>query len=286
MRLSTFSLLAVLLAVVGCAPSTPRFVPPDPARGPITAIVNGYVIDGTGADTKRADVVIQGDRIVAVVPGGVPSGWYADRIIDATEKVVTPGFIDTHAHGDPLETPEFENFLAMGVTTIALGQDGRSTPALEMAEWMRAVDEIAPGPNVMTYVGHGTVRHEAGVGLSENPPAEKIERMEELVRLALEAGSYGLTTGLEYHPGSFSSMEELAAVARPVAERDLVVMSHLRSEDDDRLIEAIGELVEQGRRSGARVHVSHIKSVYGRGESRADEIRDALEAAQIGRAHV
>ncbi|MEQ8820120.1 MAG: amidohydrolase family protein [Sumerlaeia bacterium] len=234
------------------------------------------LIDGTGAPGRAAMVVVRGDRIVAVEPGdeNVPS---TATVIDAWGRVVAPGFIDTHAHGDPVETPEMENFLAMGVTTICLGQDGGSVRVAEMADWFDAVAAAGPGPNVATYVGHGTVREEAGVGLSTTPTAGDIARMVGLVERALDAGAWGLTTGLEYQPGTFAAEDELAAVARPVGERGLVVMSHLRTEDDDQLAGAIRELIAQCRAAGARAHVSHIKSVYGKGAERAEEILAVIE---------
>lgn len=273
-------LMLVLLLAGACA-TTPR-TETAPKRELVTAIVNGYVLDGTGAPPFRANLIVEGDTITRVIRGDLPSHIVPDVVLDADGRIVTPGFIDTHAHGDPLSTPGFENFLAMGVTTIALGQDGNSTPAGEMADWMRQVEAARPGPNVMTYIGHGTVRHESGVGLSPDPSPADIARMEALVEKALEAGAWGLTTGLEYQPGNFAGMEELIAVARPVAARDLVVMSHIRSEDDDQLIASIRELVMQGEGSGARVHVSHIKSVYGRGEARAWEILGILRDLREG----
>jgi N-acyl-D-aspartate/D-glutamate deacylase len=261
--------LTLLAAILTHAPS------PTVAES-TTVITNARLIDGTGAPARTAHIVVQDDRIAQVIEGDLPADLKATRTIDAAGRVVAPGFIDTHAHGDPTETPAFQNFLAMGVTTIALGQDGTSTRAGEMANWMNRVEEARPGPNVMTYIGHGTVRNEAGVGLLENPSPEQITRMAELVEMAMQAGAYGMTTGLEYQPGTFSRMEELIATARPVAKHNGIVMSHMRNEDDDVLIASIRELAEQGLGAGARVHVSHIKSVYGKGANRAEEILGAM----------
>ncbi len=246
---------------------------------PTTLIINARLIDGTGAPARDAEILVEGDRIVRIFDANTPIRpveILTTHTINAAGRVVAPGFIDTHAHGSPTETPEFHNFLAMGVTTIALGQDGGSTRAAEMAEWMSRVDAARPGPNVITYVGHGTVRTEAGVGLLENPTEEQIARMADLVEVAMQAGAYGMTTGLEYQPGAFSRMDELIATARPVARHNGIVMSHMRNEDDDVLIASIRELAEQGLGAGARVHVSHIKSVYGKGANRAEEILGAM----------
>ncbi len=242
-------------------------------------IRGGLVIDGTGAAGREADVLIDQGRIVRV---GALAGEAIDaaRVIDARGMVVTPGFIDAHSHGDPLETPEFENFLAMGVTTICLGQDGDGPR--DPAEWMRRVEAEGVGPNVALFVGHGSVRDAAGVGIAENPTARQIATMQNLVREGLSAGCFGLTTGLEYQPGSFARAEELVALARPVAAAEGVVMSHLRSEDDDRVHDAVAELLDQGRGAGAAVHVSHIKVTYGRGAARAEALLAQLDAARRG----
>jgi N-acyl-D-amino-acid deacylase len=104
--------------------------------------------------------------------------------------------------------------------------------------------------------------------------------MRELVSLGLDVGAFGLSTGLEYDPGSRAGIEELAAIAGPVAAAGGVVTSHLRSEDADRVEAALEELIEQGRRSGARVHVAHIKVVLGRDTALADRLLEAITTAR------
>lgn len=242
-------------------------------------IRNGRIIDGTGSPAIAADVLIRNDRILAIQKiDEEPTTGVA--VIEARGRVITPGFIDTHAHGDPLDDPEMHNFLAMGVTTICLGQDGSSTAVKYMDKWLNDVATTHPGPNIVTYVGHGTVRTESGVKLSTQPTTLQLQQMSDLVEQGLKVGAFGLTTGLEYQPGSFSKADELAMVAKPVGARGLTVMSHMRSEDDDQLSSAISELVEQCRASGAHAHVSHIKSVYGKGIARADDILQMLDKAR------
>jgi N-acyl-D-amino-acid deacylase len=134
--------------------------------------------------------------------------------------------------------------------------------------------------NVLPFVGHATVRGLAKVSVKKDPDDEALERMARLVDRELEDGAWGLTTGLEYVPGSLAKERELAAIARPVGERDGVIMSHLRSEDDDRIDEAVDELIAQGRGGGARVHLAHVKVVYGKGVERADALLAKLNAAR------
>lgn len=235
------------------------------------------MIDGSGGPPLAgAAVVVDGDRILHV--GKVSESLVADRTIDATGKVVTPGFIDTHAHGDPLG--HSRNFLAMGVTTICLGQDGRSPSDDRVRYWKGTVRRKRLAVNVVPMVGHGTVRSMAKVGASKEPSAKQIARMAKMVAKEMDAGAWGLTTGLEYTPGRLATSDELVGIAKPVAERDGVVMSHLRSEDDDQIEASLDELISQGRGSGARVHVSHIKVVYGKGAERADEVLAKLRAAR------
>lgn len=263
--------VAGLLALIGTAGAVA--VTPTPVD---LVIAGGLVVDGTGSEPRRADVVVGDGRILfvgRVAPGTVA----ADRVIDAAGRVVAPGFIDPHSHGDPFETPAFENFLAMGVTTITLGQDGSSPEVDDLGEWLRDVAESGIGPNLAMMAGHGTIRRQAGIGLAVEPTPDQLEALLTRLDAALDV-TFGLSTGLEYNPGLHAGHVELDSLARVVGSRDRVIMSHLRSEDDDGLQAALDELIAQGRH--ARVHVAHLKSVYGKGEARAREILAYVEAAR------
>jgi N-acyl-D-aspartate/D-glutamate deacylase len=100
------------------------------------------------------------------------------------------------------------------------------------------------------------------------------------VRKELEAGCFGLSTGLEYEPGRFSNLKELIAIAEPVGELGRLVSSHMRSEDDDKIHEAIAELINQGRGANCRVHISHFKITYGKGKDRANEVLKQVHKAR------
>ncbi|MBT5270199.1 MAG: amidohydrolase family protein, partial [Candidatus Marinimicrobia bacterium] len=240
-------------------------------------IQNGTIIDGSGSPGFRADILVMGEQIVLI--GDVdPDAITVKTIIDATDMVVTPGFIDNHAHGNPLKTPEFKNFSAMGVTTIFLGQDGVSSE--NISEWMKDVDASELGINIGTYVGHGSIRNQAGVELDPEPSYRDKRKMARLVDEALEAGCFGLSTGLEYQPGSFSKLNELIAIAKPVGKRAGIISSHTRNEDDEEVQNSIAELIEQGEKGNCAVNISHLKVVYGHGGARAEEILQQMHDAR------
>lgn len=262
---------AVLLSLVAWPPAGARA-----AAGAVDLVIrNGAVLDGLGSALVRADVVVDAGRIVQV--GAVGRDVRARREIDAAGRIVAPGFIDAHSHGDPFETPAFENFLAMGVTTISLGQDGVSPAAEDLGAWLDEVDTRGVGVNVALFVGHGTLRNQAGVGAQPEPDIAGIEALTGRLESALRH-TFGLSLGLEYPPGLHAGELELRALARIVGAHDRVIMSHLRSEDDDRIDASLDELIRLGLH--ARVHVAHLKSVYGRGTARAEEILRKLDLAR------
>ncbi len=243
-------------------------------------IKNASVFDGLGSAPVRADVGIVGDTIVFVGETEVTFEEMESRVgrfIEADSRVVAPGFIDLHAHGDPLETPAFENFLAMGVTTITLGQDGSSPDVAPLSDWLRDVARNGIGVNLAMFVGHGTLRNQSGIGLAKDPEPEQFETMLDMLDETL-AYTFGLSTGLEYNPGLNASTAELRALAAVVGANNRMIMSHMRNEDDEALEASIAELLEQGE--DARVHISHLKSVYGRGTERAEQILAILDSAR------
>ncbi len=236
-------------------------------------IKGATVYDGSGSEPASEDVGIKGDQIV-FLGNSDQEDVLAEQEIDANGYVLSPGFIDLHAHGNPIETPEFENFISMGVTTIALGQDGSSP--LDLGVWLDQMDTINIGPNIAMFIGHGSLRRMVGIGTDPEPSFEKIEEMKNVLNQHLP-GLFGMSTGLEYVPGLYANETELLALAETVGQNQKLIMSHMRNEDDDQLINSINELIRQGEFS--RVHISHLKSVYGKGRERAEEILKVLEEA-------
>lgn len=235
------------------------------------------VIDGTGRARYVANVLISGDSI-ALIDEDTAATYSAKRKIQARGLVLTPGFIDTHAHGDPLERPDFRNFLAMGVTTICLGQDGFSPEQKDLSAWMNEVNVSKPAVNIALFAGHNTIRMLSGTEYDSIPSGEHMAAMENLLADAMRAGAFGMTTGLEYNPGLYADSAELNRLAKVVGANGGLVMSHMRNEDDAVVETSIRELLAQGKY--CPVHVSHIKVVYGKGEQRAQEILQLLENAR------
>jgi N-acyl-D-amino-acid deacylase len=242
-------------------------------------IKNAQIIDGTGSEPYWGQVLINGDKIAVIDPDTTIT-YAATAVIDARGRVLTPGFIDAHSHGDPLKTPEFSNFLAMGATTIFLGQDGSSPSTTDLGSWMDEVDSLALGPNIAMFVGHGTLRMISGIQYDKEPTAEALLKMDSLLIDAMKAGSFGLSTGLEYNPGYLADGDELNRLAKITGEYGGMVMSHMRNEDDQFMEASLKELLAQGEY--CPVHVSHIKIVYAKGEERANEILALLEKERQG----
>ncbi|NQY87731.1 MAG: amidohydrolase family protein [Colwellia sp.] len=243
-------------------------------------IINGQVLDGLGNKAVAADLVIVEDEIVFIGKSEFTQSALAQRVkivIDAKQRIVSPGFIDLHAHGSPLKTPAFENFLAMGITTITLGQDGDSPEVINLNNWLAKIEENGISVNLAMFVGHGTLRTLTGINRTVQPSAKDLQRMLELLDKTLKY-TFGLSTGLEYNPGLHAQFDELNALAKVVGKNNRLIMSHLRNEDDDQLEASIQELLKQGHY--AKVHVAHLKSVYGKGVDRAEKILKLLHDAR------
>lgn len=242
-------------------------------------ITNANIIDGSGSDEFPGSIIVHNGLIEEVGEIDTTNRTF-DKVLDADERTVSPGFIDTHSHGNPLETPRFDNFLAMGVTTISLGQDGSSPGTADVAAWMNRVDSVGTGPNIVHFIGHNSLRRQVEAPRTADLDTIYINEMRELIEQAMADGSFGLTTGLEYDHGSFAGLQELISIAEPVADVGGVVMSHMRNEDDDAIAESVAELVNQGLASGANVHASHLKIVYGDNPQQADDVLSIMRDAR------
>jgi N-acyl-D-amino-acid deacylase len=273
--------LAVLLVAITLIAAV---TPPAAAQDFDLLVRGGRVLDGTGNPWFRADVGVRDGRIVSV---GLLDAATATRVVDATGRYVSPGFIDIHSHADDgnadigeatirtdsLHRKAAPNVVSQGVTTVVVNHDGRSPWPIR--DQRTLLERQGVGPNVMLMVGHGTVRRRV-MGDDFQRPAtdEEVGRMQALVRQAMGEGAVGMSAGLEYVPGRWSTTEEVARMAEELVPYDGVYISHERSEGADpmwywpsqddpgppTLQDAILETIEVGRHSGARVVASHIKA--------------------------
>ena len=239
-------------------------------------IKGGSIIDGSGTSRYKGDIIILGDKIVWI-GNADEQNIKVDSTIFVAGKTISPGFIDIHAHGDPTETPDFENFLAMGVTSIALGMDGGSLKSNELSGWFNGIRDIGTGVNILPFIGHGTIRTESGIGMSSTVSKPQIDSMAQLANHALDMGCWGLSMGLEYMPGYHADSTELIALAKVVGQHDAMITSHIRNEDEDQIESSLSEMINLA--AYCNVNISHLKVVYGKGSGRAKQIINKLEAA-------
>ncbi len=271
-RRDFLGLAAASLAAVRGGPFIPA------RRAHDIVIRGGTILDGSGARGMVGDVAISGDRIVAVAARVADRG---SMEIDARGKAVAPGFIDIHSHGDSSlrQDPRAESCVRQGITTIVVGADGSSRSDLDA--YFPQVDALAPGVNVASMIGLGSLRGDV-VGSGNRPAtADEVERMRTAVEAALVAGACGASTGLEYTPGGFASQDELSAVCRPLAARGLAYATHMRNEDD-RVLEAIDESIAIARGAGCPLHISHLKMQGPRNWPKLDQAFARIADAERG----
>ena len=245
-RLALLLLLLLLLLLAACAW----------AQQPYDLIIgNARVIDGTGNPWFRADIGVRDGRISAI---GALGQAAATRVIDAKERIVTPGFLDIHTHveGDVEKAPRGDNFLLDGVTTIVTGNCGGSVQ--RMGDWFRELEATGLGLNLASLVGHNTVRR-AVMGNANRPATgDEIAQMKVLVHSAMQEGAVGLSTGLIYIPGAYSTTDEVVDLAKAAAAYQGVYASHMRDEGA-KILDAINEAARVGQEAGMRVELSHFK---------------------------
>jgi N-acyl-D-amino-acid deacylase len=246
-------------------------------------IKNGLVIDGSGGPSFRADVAIQGDRIVDVLPPGKAE---AAGFIDAQGQGVAPGFIDMHSHGDFTlpACPSADSLIHQGVTTAVVGQCGFSMAPLlpltraevitsletrkypvpwekwtDFGSYLDFMDGLPLAINVVPLAGQGTIRAGVMGFVSGRATPSQREEMQGEARKAMEKGAWGISTGLVYPPGSYAPTEELVDLVRTAGRLKGFYFTHLRGEGHS-LLEAVGEAIRIGRETGAAVQIGHLKA--------------------------
>ncbi len=226
-----------------------------PAQELLDLVVrNGTVIDGSGKKAFQADVGIKDGVIVQL---GKLGGVKAKEVIDAAGLMVAPGFIDAHTHADGIErTPLAENFIRMGVTSVVAGNCGGST--LEMAQEFQKIHDTSIAINFATLVGHNSVRQTVMGTARRAPTAEELSRMKDLVKRAMSEGAIGLSTGLQYVPGTYAETDEIVELAKVAAAFGGVYASHMRNEGTE-IDKAIEETIQVGESAHCPVQISHLK---------------------------
>ena len=270
-------------------------------------IVNGWVVDGTGTPRYQADVGIRGDQIVAI---GDLKDEEAAKTLDASGKMVAPGFIDFHTHSDLsiLYDRYTRSRIHTGVTTDVVGNCGigvapvkdenkdllldylstrivGTIPAkLELhwhsyEEYLDYVDEHNPAVNVVPLAAQGALRiHE--MGFSEEPATpEQLEHMKEEARKAMEAGAFALTSGLIYLPGAYTGTDELAELCTAIAPYGGYYCTHMRGEGDS-IWEALDEAIEIAKKGGVPLHISHLKIMGAKYAGQIDKVFERIEQAR------
>ncbi|HET7531101.1 MAG TPA: D-aminoacylase [Mycobacteriales bacterium] len=272
---------------------------------PVSLVVRGgTVIDGTGAPGVRADVAVDGDRIVGV---GDFAAVSEAEVVDATGLVVTPGFVNvlSHAWGSLQADPTGASDLLQGVTTEVFGEAFSLGPSDErLVESLRHWDSLAAearvdfarlsdgldhleqrgiAPNVASFIG-GTNLRILAAGFDDGPadPAS-LDRVRGIVEEEMQEGALGIGTALIYPPGRFAGTDELVALCEAVGRHDGMYISHLRSEGDQ-FLECLDELLEIGRRASVRTEVYHLKAAgrhnWPKMKAAIDVIEEARQSGQ------
>ncbi len=246
-------------------------------------ITNGTVYNGTDSIPSSVSIGIKNDKIVFIGDENSVS-ITASKTIDATGLIVSPGFIDPHTHADrEYKDPKTSHnlpFMMQGITTTIVGNDGDSFYPSEKYQKLYAEQGI--GTNAVQLVGHHEIL-KAVIGKSDvEPTPDDIVKMQELMQKEMDAGAFGMSTGLYYAPGSYTSTDEVIALAKIVAKNGGIYDTHLRDESSNTigLVASVQEAIEIGRQAKLPIHISHIKCLGVDVWHQSDSIIKLVESAQ------
>lgn len=263
-------------------------------------IKNGLVVDGTGTPPQSLDIGIKEEKITAL---GDLSTSPSEYFIDAFNLVVTPGFIDIHAHSEfnILLNPLAESKLRQGVTTEVCGNCGVSpSPLLRESkshreeslaslglkidwtyidEYFARVQQQGIALNLVLLTGQGTIRSAVMGFQNRKPTSSELSQMKKLLRQDMEMGGWGLSLGLIYPPGLYTSTEELIELAKVVKEYNGIITAHIRSEGDH-ILEALQEVIEIVKKSGVPLQISHLKTSGEKNWEKLETVFKLIESAQ------
>ncbi len=309
MRCGVRILLGLLTAGLGCQPAGNR----DQADAPTfdVIITGGRIVDGTGNPWFRGDLAIRAGHIVRVTPPGLLADAQATERVDASGRVVSPGFIDLDSQSQGAFTigdGRVVSMMTQGVTTAVVGEGETIAPispyrlkAMKspgnayariadtlgarlmhpdgFARWLELMERRGISQNVAALLGAQTMRVYAKGEAEGAPTAAELDTMRAVARRAMEDGAFGVASALIYPPGNYASTEELIAAAKAVAPFGGIYASHMRSEGD-RIIEAIDEALRIGREGGVPVEIYHLKVAGRRNWSKLPAVLAKIDSAR------
>ncbi|HQR34656.1 MAG TPA: D-aminoacylase [Blastocatellia bacterium] len=254
-------------------------------------IKNGTVYDGTGSKPRRADVLIRGDKIIAV---GDFKNASAKTVVDARGMAVAPGFINmlSHSYNSLLTDARSLGELRQGVTTQIFGEGSSMGPLTEemkkrrgvtawttLAEYLSYAEKKGISQNVASYIGATTIR-EYVIGLEDKKATpEQMKQMRELVRQEMEAGALGIGSSLIYAPAFYATTEELIEMCKVASQYKGKYISHMRSEGNQ-LIEAVEELLRISREANIPAEIYHLKASGEANWAKMDQVIKMVEKAR------
>src|SRR5690242_1337365 len=238
---------------------------------------NGRIVDGTGSPWFRGDVAIRGDSIAMMAPH---IDGNATRVIDVGGNVIAPGFIDIHTHASRgiFEVPTAPNYVRQGVTTIMEGPDGSSP--VPLAPFLAKLDDLKKSLNIGSFIGQGSVRTAVIGNVNRKATPDEITKMQALVEQGMKDGAFGLSTGLYYVPGTFSSTAEVIELAKVAGRYGGMHESHQR-DDASLLLDSVKETIAIGEEGHLPTQISHHKVI---GTANFGKSVDALKLLDAARA--
>ena len=218
---------------------------------------NGRVVDGTGSAWYNAEVAVRGDTIVRIAPSIAEP---ATRIVDVGGQIIAPGFIDIHSHARRgiFEVPTADNYIRQGVTTLIEGPDGDSP--VPLAPFLARLEALPKSINIGTFIGQGSIRAAVIGNVNRRPTNEELGKMKALVEQGMKDGGFGLSSGLFYVPGTFTSTEEVVELAKVAGRFGGMYISHMRDEANG-IVASVRETIAIGEQGSLPTQVTHHKII-------------------------
>ena len=219
-------------------------------------IKNALVFDGNGQQPYKGDVAVRNN---AIYHKNISRKYTAKQTIDGTDLAVSPGFIDVHAHLEPIEIfPQAESAVRMGCTTALGGPDGSSPVNLQ--KFLDTLETIGTGINIAYLIGHNSIRNHV-MGLENREPTEEeLQEMTQLIEKGMKDGAFGISTGLKYLPGTWAKLDEIVSLSKAAAKYGGIYTSHLREEGLG-LFDGVQEAITIAREADIPVILTHHKAI-------------------------